>query len=198
MSDDKAEGGFRIGGAPLGMVKGGTTPASYDAEMNRRREDAERRRDHQDRAYAWQTQAQKHGEAAKLGSMMFMDRGSPRLVLYYMAKDGTVAFECKSEITLVPDEEKPTQWQTMFAMVCPKCVARGVPQGESQMLVRDTHRRFWLDERRKGEIVMLKYTWGFRESVILAGTVTVQDVVKCSNFNCDYAVRIEDSKVYEV
>lgn len=187
----------------IALVRGGTTRASYDAEMKRRSYEAEQRRAHQDRAYAIQEQAQGHsGEVARIGSLGLINATSPRLVLSYLNRDRSVRQQCKSEITMIPVEGRPNEWQTMFAMVCPKCVARGVPQGEAQMLIRDSHRKFTLDERFKGQVEVVEYHFpdgtAYRERVVIAGKVSVHDIVRCDNYNCDYACRIENSNVIEV
>jgi len=129
-----------------------------------------------------------------------INQNSPRLILRYLNKDGSIHLECKSEITLVPppNSSDAAPLEMMFAMVCPRCVSRGVPQGEAQMMIRESHRKFWIDEKRKGQVEPLEWPGGVREFVTICGTVTVQDIVRCSNYNCNYAVRIENSNIREV
>lgn len=197
MSDDTK---YDFGGVPTVIVKGGTTSASYDKEQARRRADAERRRDIQDtQAAMGQQGVSREGgfSLARLGSARMVTENSPRLVLYYMNKDHSVRQECKSEITFYEHPTKVGEMDMMFAMVCPRCLERGIAQGESQMLIKASHRAFWIDEKLKGTVVALRDPWGNLDPVIICGTVTVQDTVKCSNYNCTYAVRIHDSKVYE-
>jgi hypothetical protein len=197
MSDAK----YDFGGVPTILVKGGTTSSSYDKEMALRRADAERRRAFQDAqaAVARNNGLSREGfSIARLGSARMITQETPRLVLYYMNADKTVRQECKSEITFYEDPTRPGAMDMMFAMVCPRCLERGIAEGESQMLIRSSHRKFWIDERLKGSVVALRDPWGNPDPVIICGTVTVQDVVRCSNHNCNYAVRIQDSKVYEV
>ena len=189
-------------GVPTVIMKGGTTTSSYDREMAKRKADAERRRAIQDE----QTAVARRGvtrdrsgvSLGRLGSARMITADSPRLVLYYMAADKTVRQECKSEITFYEHPTKPGEMDMMFAMVCPKCLERGVTQGESQMLIKAAHRKFWLDERTKGTVVPLRDAWGNLDPVIICGTVTVEDTVRCSNYNCAYAVRINNSQVFEV
>jgi hypothetical protein len=186
-----------LGEVPTVFVKGGTTTSSYDKEIKRREVDAERRRAVQDAMYATRARGQRLGEMVRLGSLAFVNQTTPRLVLSYLNADKTVRQQAISEVTLVPKEDEPNKWVTTFTMVCPRCVARGVPQGEAQMFIRDEHRKFWIDERRKG-VVTVEYAWGVRQTVFVAGVVTVQDIVRCSNYNCDYACRIDQSNVIEV
>ena len=189
-------------GVPTVIVKGGTTSASYDKEQARRRADAEARRGAQDaQAAVGQSGARRDDggfSLARFGSARMITENSPRLVLYYMNKDHSVRQECKSEITFYEHPTKVGEMDMMFAMVCPRCLERGIAQGESQMLIKASHRAFWIDERLKGTVVALRDPWGNLDPVIICGTVTAQDAIKCSNYNCTYAVRINDSKVYEV
>lgn len=188
------------------IVKGGTTSSRYDREMARRKQSAERRRKAQDDMYRIRAEARERGEMARIGTQAFINEASPRLVLHYMNRDGTIRQDCKSEITMVPKISRPSELEATFALVCPRCLARDVPMGEAQMLVREGHRPFTIREERnqakglpgKGDVVMLEYGWGVKEPVMIAGTVSCHDIIRCNNVNCDYAVRIEDSKVWEV
>jgi hypothetical protein len=199
-TDDESAGGVTI------IVKGGTTSSRYDREIQRRRVDAEQRREEQNRMYRQRREAPSRGAASRIGEAALINQSSPRLVLNYLNADGSLRQQCKSEITVIPIKDRQNEWETMFALVCPKCLARGLPMGEAQMLVRDTHRKFHIRETRnpakglpgKGDVVMIEYAWGIREAVKVAGTVTCEDIIRCSNHNCNYAVRIEDSKVREV
>lgn len=191
-TDEKADG------VPTIIVKGGTTSGRHDREMQRRKADAERRRGVQDAMYRRRDLAKTQGGVARIGETLLLNQGSPRLVLNYLNADGSLRQQCKSEITVVPKKDRPNEWETVFALVCPRCLERGLPAGESQMLVRDSHRKFDIDESKKGTVIMLDYAWGYREPVVIAGTVTCHDVIRCNNYNCNYAVRIEDSKVIEV
>ena len=186
-----------IAGVPIGIVKGGTTSAAYDREMEARKQDAERRRAHQDQVRSIGTTHKHVDDLARLGSTQLVGTDSPRLVLHYMNADGSIRQDCKAELTMVPKRDDPTKLEMMFAMVCPRCVERGVAQGESQMMIRESHRKFHVDERTKGQVVMLEYAWGLRERVIIAGTVSVDDEVKCDNYNCTFKCRIDQSKVWE-
>jgi hypothetical protein len=203
MSGSKGEGSPSvIAGVPIGIVKGGTTSSHYDNEMASRKADAERRRAHQDTAAAMSGKVTRSGEAARLGSMNLISSASPRLVLKYLNRDKTVRQEALAEITTLPDPSNPIIIDVMFSMVCPRCVARGVEQGQAQLMIRNSHRKWTLDERKKGSIVMVEYHYPgsvpFRKPVVIAGEVTVEDIVKCDNFNCDFRCRIDKSNVYEV
>lgn len=198
MNDDDASNPTPEAPAPLVIVKDGTTSTAQDRLNHEQRSDAEARRQADDaqRARADGVKLDDSGFTIhRLGSLNLVDGDSPKLVLHYMNPDGTVRQDCESEITQELGADGTLV--TMFAMVCPKCVARGVAMGHAQMLIRDTHRRFDLDVRKAGPVVV-EYAWGFRKQVVVAGTVTCHDVIKCDAAGCGYRVRIDDSKVWEV
>jgi hypothetical protein len=196
MSGEK-DGGFTVAGVPFGIVKGGTTSSEYDKEVATAEADANRRRIVQDAMYAKSNAPDRPGEVARLGSKRLINETSPRLVLHYMNKDKTVRQSAVSELSTNSVPGKPQEIEANFTMVCPRCVGRGIPQGQAQMHIRDSHRKFHVDESKRG-VVMVEFGWGARQAVLIAGTVTCDDIIRCSNHNCDYAVRIDDSKVWEV
>jgi len=195
MSDDKNDVGSPL--APVGIVKGGTTSSRYDAEMQKSEQEAQRRRIVQDAMYAKADAPRQLGESVRFGSRRLINETTPRLVLSYMNKDNTVRQQAVSELATSSIPGRPEEIETNFTLVCPRCVARGVPQGQAQMHIRDSHRKFFLDERKRG-VVTVEYAWGTRQAVLIAGTVTCQDIIRCSNHNCDFACRIDDSRIYEV
>jgi hypothetical protein len=181
---------------PVVFTKGGTTSARYDQHIAKKKADAEARRAHQDQQEAIAKREQGvDGSIARIGSQRFVTQESPRLVLKYLNKDKTVRQECISEVTQINGAD-PGTLDTMFSLVCPKCLERGLPQGECQLFVRDSHRKFFLDPTKAGPVVVEAY--GRRDVVLTCGTVTVQDTVRCSNFNCTWAVKIDGSNVMEV
>lgn len=192
---------WSVGGVPMGIVKGGTSSSAYDNQIAKEKAEEDGRRAREDAKFAVaQRGVQQTPEGlivSRMGSANFVGRDSLWLVLYYLKSDGTVRQECKSEITMIGGE-KQGEIDSMFAMVCPRCLERGVPQGRSQMMIRNSHRQFHIDERRKGDVVVLTDPWGRQHPVILCGTVSCDDVIRCDNYNCTYAVRIENSNVREV
>lgn len=195
MSDDKKP--FKVGGvAPTVIMKGGTTSSRYDNELAKKNADAEKRRQHQDTQMAIaQKQGGADGSIARLGSHKLLNSDSPRLLLQYLNRDRSVRQECISEITHINGANQG-ELDMMFSLVCPKCLERGVPQGESQLFVKNSHRKFHLDTRKAGPR-RVESAFGI-QVLLVCGTVSVDDVVRCSNFNCTWAVRIDDSKVLEV
>lgn len=203
MSDEPQKGGgSSIGASPLTIiVKGGTTSSAYDNERERQKAAAEAGRAHQEK----QEEAARFGAGmteggfvhSKLTSMRMMDNGSPRVVFYYMNKDKTVRQECVSELVLTLGDE-------LFTLACPKCLERKESHGSSQIMVKKSHRYWELDWRPPskggvaGTLVRLKDPYGKEFFVRLAGTITVQDIIRCSNLGCTWAVQIDKSEVWEV
>ena len=185
-------GGFD-GAAPTFIMKGGTTSAAYDQFIKRKEVDAERRRDHQDLHRKLIEEDVDAGfGVGGFHENKLVSQDSPKLVFQYLNRDGTIHQECISEITIYPDPLGDLT-DMLFTLVCPRCQSRGLPSSECQVLIRSSHRKWWLDEKKRG-LVLVETPWG-PQMVFQAGTVTVQDAVKCSNFNCDWKVRIDDSKV---
>ena len=214
MADDKETAGGPVffNGIPVGrtpdatpakpasptiIIKGGTTSSTYDNKIAEQLADAEKRRAHEDWVADKVERAPEEGAIARIGEQKFLTNESPRLVLYYMNKDGSVRQECLSEITMYPIPGSLVgALDIMFTLVCPRCLERGVPHGESQLMVQNRHRKFHRDERQK-KLVQVMTSFG-PQIVHQDCTVTVDDIVRCSNFNCNWAVRIGDSKVWEV
>jgi hypothetical protein len=177
------------------LVKGGTSTASYDKEQAIAKADAEARRDHQDklRDIAERPGTGEDIAIARLGEQKLINSESPRLLFQYMYRDKTIKQECIGEITVgaMPDGTI----DPMFTIVCPRCLGRGVAMEQAQVLVRNSHRKFHLDERKAG-LRIVETPWG-NVPLNVAGVVTVQDKIRCSNFNCDWVVRIDESQVFE-
>jgi hypothetical protein len=197
VSDEKK---LSIGGvkAPVVFMKGGSTSAAYDKQIAQKKADAEARRSLQDQQMDVANRPAQLGgpaEVARLGSHKMITSESPRLVLRYLNRDKSLRQECISEVTSIAGQ-RPGEIDTMFSLVCPKCLERGLPQGESQLFVRNSHRKFHLDTRKAGPRIV-ETPFG-RDVVLVCGTVTVDDPVRCSNFNCTWAVRIDGSDVREI
>lgn len=196
---DPEKGGSSIGASPLQIiVKGGTTSSAYDKERAKQQAMTELGRAHQDKQQRAADQGSRMTKdgfvSAHLTSLKMMDGGSPRAVLYYLNRDKTVRQECIAEVVMLPDGDMT------FTMVCPKCLERGEPHGSSQMMIKRSHRRWELDERRAGEVIPVydpfhKQMMGIR----ICGTINATDeILRCANFGCTWAVKITDSRVEEV
>jgi hypothetical protein len=194
---DPEKGGSSIGASPLQIiVKGGTTSSAYDKQRAAQKHAAELGREHQDkqqRAADFGSGLTKDGfVSAHLTSLRMMDNGSPRLVFYYLNRDKSVRQECVGEIVMTPEGDE------LFTLVCPKCLERGESHGSAQVMVRKSHRKFFLDTRKQGTLVQLVDPFGKPFHVRICGTIYCEEILRCTNVGCTWAVKIADSKVEEV
>jgi len=181
--------------SPNLLIKGRTLSSAWDQQQKARQEDARRRRQHQDAQFALSQQRMtmdgKDVGVARLGSNRLITDDAPRLVLSYRNYDQ----EGISEITFVPRQDKPSEMEMMFTLVCIGCLKRGIPQEDAQLMVRQTHREFSIDDRPQNKRPRFVENFGM---VSPAGLVTAKDTIRCSNVNCSWAVKIIDSIVEEV
>lgn len=178
---------------PTIIVKDGVMSSGHENEMRAREADAQRRRQHQDNQYRMSQQGVgADGGIARLGSNRMVTQDAPRLVLHYRKYDQ----QCVSEVTMVPKQNAPTEMEMMFTLVCIKCLNRKVTQGEAQLMVRQSHRNFSIDDRPQNQVPVRLDATG--EFVQVAGKVTATDVIRCTNTGCGWAVKVIDSIVDEV
>lgn len=177
------------GAAPQVIVKGGTMSSRQTLEVQKAEADANFRRGKQDQQRNIASTQHGPGSVATLRSRKLITQDSPRLVLWYKKHDQY----CLSEITMVAKEDGQGM-EPMFTLVCTRCLERGLPQGQTQLQVRNSNRKFSIDDTKRGP---QRVEFGTTVQVVQrCGTVTVEDTVRCSA--CGWAVRIVDSKVEEV
>jgi len=193
MSTTPKPGGF----APIGLVKGGTTSGRFDQKVRREEHRAERARDAERSRFALQGvhQTSKGLVHSAISQHTSMDQSTPRIVLSFLNRDKTNRQQCVCEVMI---ETKPDGTpRRAVTMVCPRCVARGIPQGQAQLIIRDDHREFWIDEKRNNEVEEVISPGEPTEYIVICGTLTTRDRIRCSHHNCDFACRIDNSNVYE-
>lgn len=166
----------------------------FEEHIQRQTQDAERRRRHQDTQAKLAQRRMGAGGVARMGSHRMITPDAPRLVLHYQK----YGFDCLAEVTWVPKLSTPGEQEMMFTLVCPRCVLRKVPQGEAQLIVRESHRKFWIDDRPQNKRPTMVNMWGKEQQITPAGKVSVNDTVRCSNTGCGWTARITDSIVVEV
>jgi len=130
--------------------------------------------------------------SSHLTSLRMMDKGAPRVVFYYLRRDKTIRQQCIGEIAITPEGEE------FFTMMCPRCFERGEPADSCQVMVRKSNRRWELDVRKQGTIVLLEDPEGKPFQVRICGTIWCDEILRCMNVGCTWAVKVEDSKVEEV
>lgn len=169
--------------SPLSIVHNRTTTAAHDQMKARERADADKRRAHLDKQ---KSIAQASPSEAKLYSHSLGGVGShAAIVLKIIHKDGsTVSYET-CELTVDPDGT------LKLIVACPSCIFRfDRPQGDSQLTLTSTHRRFVLDDVGRGN------TWVSRQDptqvVQLAGAIQTLDAQTCPV--CHFRFHIDPSK----
>lgn len=174
------------------LFKGGTMSAAFQTQMKEREHNAKLRRAHQDKQVAMSQQGvTSDGGVARLGSTRFITQDAPRLILNYRGYNQ----EGISEVTFVPRQDKPSEMEMMFTLVCIGCLKRGIRLDEAQLMIRNSHRPFWIDDRPENKRPRMVENFGM---VTPAGLVTTKDIIRCTNVGCGWAVRVIDSQVEEV
>jgi len=202
MSDDAVPAPKPELEAPMAAwVKGGTTSLRHDQEVEKRYAEAEERR----RAEAARHQfALANPDEARVHSMKLSDRSRDAKVVLAVkhAKDTTLTAWIECELIVRPDGELWLQ------LACPRCIFRHHRHlSDAQLLIRQTHRWFDLDERTKDQRkpgltglcrgdLWVNPDEPHGPPIVVAGTITVKDLIRCSNLGCDWAARIDDSVIY--
>lgn len=177
------------------LVKGGTTSLAWDQEKARQRASADARRQLQDRQ-----QAAAEAQGARLYSHKLFDKQVGRTVLEYRmgrTRDSILKLYCIAEVFLLPLE---TGFEYAFTMECPKCIGRGSHPEDAIMLVRQSNRDFVFDMTPADKGGKRFAAWldpDTGESVILAGSITTKDRIRCAALGCEWSVRIDDNVVVE-
>lgn len=177
--------------APTIIVKGGTTPTSYDNEVRKLEAEAEKRRDELDRDREVCSKPIEAGGGKMYSHFFGHPKDDPKVLVTMVDGTGEPLYKMLCDILIEMLEDKPSM--TMI-MVCPDCVARGIPQGQAQLRVNDRHRKWYLDDRTKGMPILWEDENG-QEMYISAGEIMDSEVIRCSNFNCQFACTIHRGRM---
>lgn len=181
-------------------VRGGTTSQRHDEEVARSRADADARRAVED---ARERLVLDNPLEARLRSLNLTDSSrDPCIVLYVRDTPKIRAPEdLKSEQSCelisqpLPYQFRGAAFQLILQMICPACFYRHDRRmSEAQIHVQQINRYFWLDEKRKGELVVLQNG----DTVFLAGEVTSETSMTCPNLGCGFRFRIEKNVIIQV
>jgi hypothetical protein len=185
-----------IAGVPLAaFVKGGTTTSAWDIEKQKLYAQSKELREHQDRQrQAIDDAAGKPNIRAALLSQNLMSRANPKVVIEYVYGDSALNRECLCEIATAPRADKPDEQDMILVLVCPRCLARTGRMDDAQIMIRESHRKFWVDYS-KGRVWVNPVDGSVHT---LCGNVTLKDKVSCSALGCTWRFAIEDSKLKEV
>jgi len=189
---------YLIGGsAPEGFVKGGTTSSAHDALMALRKADEEQRRRVDDLEKQKVQQAGLHAglgdEIASRYSHQFTDH--PEIAvgyvpLMFMGANGKEVEHYGTGDIVLPDDPK-FEGERMLMLFCPKCIDRGVLPSHCLIHVRQSNRKWYLDERKAGEMFVDCDGQPQRS----AGWIMDSERFVCGR--CAWAAKIHKNHVYQ-
>ena len=172
--------------APItSFVRGGTVTAAYEQQMQVKKADAARRRaEEEERHKTTLVDPNARISTTKLGGA-----GShASIVLEIQTSDGTPEEFIICELTV--DRDDPLGLGLMLIVCCPFCAIR-YGSDEAQMTIRSRHRKFELDERRKGELWVNPLDHS--QFVTLAGAIHLTEAVTCPGLGCARRFKIDNS-----
>lgn len=176
-------------GLPLSMfVRGGTQTSGDAAQIAAFEADAEGRRndDDESKRLARVPIAQGGAELRSLPMSSSPEAPKAYVLLDYMMRGGGLRIfmgaplRCLADIVVLGPEELGLQ------LVCPKCVETR-PQGQAQILVRQSNRKWTLDVSKAGQLIIFE-----GNAYMSAGVVMDSERFSCT---CGWQARISDSKV---
>lgn len=171
--------------APTVLMKGGTLPSSFEAEMRRQSVAAEARRAAQDEDRKAASVPLEQGGAFRGTLDMGTPGKHPEVIIWCPTRDGTRE---RFMVCEVVQPEGADHSVLALLMICPRCVDRGVPSDQAQMMIRSNHRVWFLDDKTRGTPFKDPDTGHLH---IIAGTVTGPGPYTCSGFNCGFRFRID-------
>lgn len=169
--------------APLTIIRGGTTSTSQDRANEALVADlAERQRVSDLERRAASIPVQEGG-----GVLNEVDLGKPNthgvVMMQYDLGSGMVSYmQCDLNV-LETGDGKPV---LNLVMLCPRCLERGFPVDEATMNIRQDNRKWFLDERKKGELFVTE----LGEVYTIAGTVTCDETSVCPRPSCGWRFKI--------
>lgn len=179
--------------APLIFVRGGTTTSAHDALMAKQRADTDQRRAIQDAKYR---ATERDPIGARMQSMKLGGQQSSAMVVLAIkhAKDNLFLDWIVCEVIQHgPDE-------LILNMACPHCHAKN-PGHEPDFKIHQSNRKWWLDPKppRWMRDVGSDRIWvnpRDQSTVIVAGSVTTEDWIRCPGLGCTWVFKIDDSVIH--
>jgi hypothetical protein len=186
-------------GVPLmTFVKGGTTSSAHDRRVAELEFDAQKRR-----AEADDDRRKMIFEGAKISSQNFAsDPSAEKAVveLHYMNSRNEPMYDhgervrCLADVMFVDGQDQ----ELALIIVCPDCLTRGMPQGQAQLRIRQSNRKWELDTSKAGALIIWDETdpltgISFKKPYRSAGEVIESERFSCE---CGWAARIARNKVY--
>lgn len=170
----------------MAFMKGGTLTGAYERQLAEQKHNAEQSRKVEDA----------RRQAAESGNLEYRqhrhvlggNRKFPGIVLEVRhPKDRVVLDYIECELSTNDDGT------LILILACWKCYHR--TGDASNLTVRQNHRHFELDMRRKGELWVNPKNP--QHIVTLAGTITTTEAITCPNLGCGNRFVIDDSVVRE-
>jgi hypothetical protein len=172
--ESKASPNYSLAAA---WVAGGTRSSAHDKEVAQRKADAEKRRRELDAQRKMASVPIEQGGAQMYNSML-TDMHAPRIILRY----GDMEILCE----LTNDDLTGDQ---LFIMTCPECYKHGAPQGESQIRIAYSQRKWHLDTSDAGQPDTYEDTDFFtgkkkRVVYVKGGVIKDTDILRCPHVAC--------------
>ena len=163
-------------------VRGGTTTSRFDNLIAKQHADAEARRAEQDA-----DRAAVRNEGARMYSHNFTDSISdPKVILRF--NDTKLGVDIEMMCELVLDD---VSGENLLLFLCPDCLARGIPSDLAQRRVSERARAWHLDTRDRGKMGRYTDAWGRPQMYLKAGTIVDTDILRCPEFGCTFACKID-------
>lgn len=171
--------------APMtSFVKGGTVSSAYERHLQEKKADAEKRRAAEDARHAALKQ---DPLGAKMATPFSAKAREAAIVLEIRNSDNRAEEFLVCELVVGGDPSELT-----LCMICPKCAIK-YGSSEANFKFSNKHKRFELDQRRAGELWVNPKDPN--EFCTIAGTIHLQDAVRCPGLGCEWRFKIDDSVV---
>jgi hypothetical protein len=178
--------------APMIFIRGGTTTGAHDNMMAKQRADTDKRRAEQDAQFE---ATRRDPLSARMHSMKLGGQDHPKVVLAIKhPKDNLFLDWIVCEVIQHGPEE------LILNMACPQCHAKN-PGHEPDFKIHQSNRKWWLDPNPPKWMrdVGADRIWlnpRDQSTVVVAGSVTTEDWIRCPGLGCPWVFKIDDSVVH--
>lgn len=176
---------------------GGTSTTAQDNQDAARRADTEERRKQEEAKFKI---VRERPHEAHMHSMALGGKDTHAAIVLELKhpKDNTIQDWITCELSQQPLADG-TGMELLLILACPRCIiTHGRPTDESQLTIRESNRKFYLDSRPRDQGGKAGELWvnpkDPNEVVTLAGTVTTEDWITCPA--CNWKFKIDASVVH--
>jgi len=175
---------------------GGTSTMANDKQIHEIEADANRRRAAQDKERQAAAIPIEDGGAKLYSHSAGTPQETAKVLLEYVTPGGEPwlvngePVQCLADVEVDTSSSDPSK-NLMLRIVCPRCRAKDIPSGQCQLLVRQAHRKWFLDTRGQGEMLMFQ-----GQPYYSAGLVMDSEKLTCPA--CQWTCRIDRNKVWPV